>query len=343
MILKMTINIGGLRNQGSATQMSEVQKNAIVNAVMAMATSLNGGQQVSSPQASYQQRQASYQKLLRKEAELTMALQTQAGLKKIAANMANPVRFKLDYKGIFRKFVIVEQMPDGVPLIYDKDLPFVPAVKVGKGGSPRLIEMRGKRVELVAFEIAARPKTPYEELYTRRYRALDRSKDRLIEGMELREDLIGFGLIEAASALGNTPQSTTGILDKDVLAKGYNQVEKNRLVVGSVLMSTYGTMGIRRWTWEKLDQIGLQEVRETGYLGNLWGGDYYVSDQIPAGTVYIMATPKFLGWMPIRKDTDVIPADDPDNLRLGFVGYELLGMTIFNALGVEKVTFDPTA
>lgn len=87
-------------------------------------------------------------------------------------------RFKLDYKGIFRKFVIVEQMPDGVPLIFDKDLPAVPAVKVGKGGSPRMIEMRGKRVELTAFEIAARVKVPYEELFTRRYRALDRAKDR---------------------------------------------------------------------------------------------------------------------------------------------------------------------
>ena len=31
--------------------------------------------------------------------------------------------------------------------------------------------------------------------------------------------------------------------------------------------------------------------------------------------------------MPIRKDTDVLPADDPDNLRLGFVGYELIGLT----------------
>jgi len=47
--------------------------------------------------------------------------------------------------------------------------------------------------------------------------------------------------------------------------------------------------------------------------------------------------------MPIRKDTDVIPADDPDNLRLGFVGYELIAMTIFNALGVMKGTFNTSA
>jgi len=279
----------------------------------------------------------------KREAALAQALQTEMGIRRIAANMANPVRFKLDYKGIFRKFVIVEQMPDGVPLIFDKDLPQVPAVKVGKGGSPRMIEMRGKRVELVAFEIAARVKVPYEELFTRRYRALDRAKDRLVEGIELREDLIGFGLIETASTLVNTPVITGGPFDRDLLAKMFTPIENNRLPVASVLMSPYATQGIRRLDFQNLDQVGMQEVRETGYLGNYWGADFYVSDQIPSGTAYTMASPKFFGWMPIRKDTDIIPADDPDNLRLGFVGYELLAMTIFNALGAQKGEFNIAA
>ena len=280
---------------------------------------------------------------MRKEAQLTQALQSPAGLTKIAANMANPVRFRLDYKGIFRKFAIVEQMPDGVPLIYDKDQPLAPAVKVGKYGAPGLIEMIGKRVELEPFEIASRVKIPYAELYNRRYRALDRAKDRLIEGMELREDLIGFGLIEAASALSNVPVVNVGSgFDRDLMARGFAQVEKNRLPVGAVLMSPFATMGIRRLTYQTLDQVGMQEVRETGYLGSYWGADFYVTDQIPQGTAYALTSPKYLAWMPIRKDVDVIPADDPDNLRLGFVGYELLGMSIFNSLGVEKMMFDPT-
>lgn len=292
---------------------------------------------------SYKQRAEAVRKMLVREAVLTQALQTAAGLKKVAANLANPVRFKLDYKSIFRNFVIVEQIPDGVPLIYDKDLPFVPSVKVAKSGAARQIEMRGKRVEIESFEISARPKLPYSELYSRRYRALDRMKDRLIEGMELREDLIGFSLLETASTLVNTPQTTTGYLDRDTLALGYNQIERNRLPVSSVLMSSAGTSSIRRWQFQVMDQTGMQEIRETGYLGANWGADYYVTDQIPQGTVYLMTSPKFLGWMAIRKDLDVIPADDPDNLRLGFVGYLNAGLTIFNALGVEKVSFNAAA
>jgi len=289
------------------------------------------------------QRAEAMRKNLVREAVLTDALQTSAGMKKIAANLANPVRFKLDYKSIFRNFVIVEQIPDGVPLIYDKDLPTAPAVKIGKSGTSREIEMRGKQVTLQPFEISSRPKLPYSEIYSRRYRALDRMKDRLIEGMELREDLIGFSMIDAASTLANTPLNTTGYLDRDTLALGYAQIEQNRLPVASVLMSAFGTSSIRRWQFQVLDQAGMTEVRETGYLGNNWGADYFVTDQIPAGNVYLMTIPKFLGWIPIRKDLDVIPADDPDNLRLGFVGYEFLGMTIFNALGLEKLTFNSAA
>jgi len=29
----------------------------------------------------------------------------------------------------------------------------------------------------------------------------------------------------------------------------------------------------------------------------MWGADFYVSDQVAAGTVYVMTTPKFLAWI----------------------------------------------
>lgn len=290
-------------------------------------------------------RQVQMRRLAQKEQTVSRLLGTEAGLRRLGANMANPVRKRLDYKGIFRKFTVVEQIPDGVPMFYDKDFPEATAIKIGRGGSARIIEMVGERVTLEEFEIVTRPKIPYRELYVRRFRALDRTNDRLTEGMQLREDLLGFGLLETAANLagGNTPQVTPGTLDRTILAKAFAQVEQRRLQVGGVLMSAFGTMGIRRWDWQNLDQVAMQEVRETGYLGDMWGAQFYVSDQIPAGVVYILTTPKFLSWMPIRKETEVIPADDPDNVRLGFVGYELLGMTVHNSWGVCKLTFDPTA
>lgn len=258
-----------------------------------------------------EKRRKEYISGIQKEAALARALTTEAGLRKIAANMANPVRFYLDYKGIFRKFAVVEQIPDGVPMIYDRDFPDVPAVKVGPGGAAAMIEMVAQRVELEPFEIIARPKVPYRELFNRRFRALDRAKDKLIWGMELREDLIGFSLLDTAWAAGpNVGVTVAGALTKAALADAFAQIERHRLPVASVLMSAYGTRDIRSWEWTVLDQLALQEVRETGYLGNLWGADFYVTDQITEpGRMYIMTTPKFLAWMPFRRDTQVIPAD----------------------------------
>ena len=123
-------------------------------------------------------------KLAAKEALVSRWLKSEGGLMKIAANLANPVRFFLDYKGIARKFVIVEQIPDGVPMYYDKDLPKVPALKIGADGATRLIEMEGARVFVEEFEIGARPKIPYKQLYTLKYRPIARAKDRQLGGID---------------------------------------------------------------------------------------------------------------------------------------------------------------
>jgi len=293
-----------------------------------------------------EKRRANLRKTAAKDRILTRYLTTVGGINKIAANLANPVRRQLDYKGIIRKFLVVELMESGIPLIYDRDLPEVPCVRVGAGGTANIVEMNAERVEVQSFEIAGRPKIPYSELYIRRYRALNRAKDRLIEGMQLREDLIGFSLLAAAVDSCTEDCAPTAVtnatygMDRNGLALAFAGLESNRLVVQSVLMSAYGISGLRRWEFEDLDQTGMQEIRESGYLGRMWGADFFVSDQIPNGTVYILTQDKFLGWMPIRKDADVIPADDPDNLRLGFVGYENIGMVLTNCCGVNVFNFN---
>ena len=78
------------------------------------------------------QRRSNLRKFAAKKKVLTRYLSSIGGLNKIAANLANPVRRQLDYKGIIRKFLVVELMEAGVPLIFDRDLPEVPCVKVDR-------------------------------------------------------------------------------------------------------------------------------------------------------------------------------------------------------------------
>jgi len=288
-------------------------------------------------------REAALSRLARKESELRMAIQTHSGLTKIAANLSSPVRQKLDYQGIGRKFGIVEPWPDGMPMIYDTDVEEFTAVKVAKDGTTTMIEIKVDRVEIQPFEIVARPKIPYRDLYSRLYQVMKRTKERLEQSIMLREDLYIFSLFEAAYSTYYTATSIATALTKDALAMTFTPIENNRLIVENVLMSAYGIQGIRRWNYLDLDEVARQEVRKTGYIGSIWGAKLFISDQVTAGVFYPTAGPEFLLWMPIRKDFEAVPADEPDNLLLGFTGYEYLGLSIINARGVNKGTFNSAA
>jgi len=285
-------------------------------------------------------REAAKASMMRKEADLQAAMKSPTGLHKIAANLASPVRKYLDYIGIYRRFSVVEGWPDGMPIIYDNDIDEFTAVKIGRNGTTRIIEVEVERTELEEFEIVVRPKVPYAELYKRLYQVMKRVKERLEQGMALREDLYGFSLLETASQQVNTTTVISTYLTKDALARAFTQVERHRLRVKSILMSPYGIQGIRRWQYQDIDNVAREEIRKSGYLGSIWDADIYINDQVTSGTFYIIAEPEFTAWTPIRRDVDVIPADDPDNLQLGFVGYELLAMTVHNGKAVAKGTFN---
>ena len=59
-----------------------------------------------------------------------------------------------------------------------------------------------------------------------------------------------------------------------------------------------------------------------------------VSKIVPPGTVYAAADPEFVGIMPIRQDIEVLPADEPRQLKLGWVVSEEIGIGIVNPRGV---------
>lgn len=288
-------------------------------------------------------REEQYNKDLRKEALLKQAMKSPAGLKKITSALSNPVRKKLDYVGISRKFVVTELWAEGMPLIFDRDVEEFTAVVIGKNGSTRYLEVEVERVELTPFEVVINPRVPYRELYSRLYQVVKRVKERIEQSMALREDLIFFSALEDASTAFHPTTSVATYLTKDALARSFTPLEKNRLVPQNILMTAYGIQGIRRWQYQDIDDTARMEIRKSGYLGSIWGAQMYISDQINMGTYYIMASPEFLAWMPFRKEAEVIPADSPENLTLGFLAYEYYGLLVHNVLSCLKGTFSTTA
>jgi hypothetical protein len=78
----------------------------------------------------------------------------------------------------------------------------------------------------------------------------------------------------------------------------------------------------------------LRELLLTGLLARLFGADIIVSKIVPPGTVYGCADKEFVGVMPVRMDIEVLPADQPLRLSLGWVVAEEIGIGIVNSRGV---------
>ena len=281
---------------------------------------------------------------LRREAAVMKALGSESGMKKLAQNLKEPVKTKLDYKSIGRQFVVTENMTPGEPAIYDKDFPAANAVVVGKKGTAAIVEGEGERVTLYPFNIVARYKVPFDELTDRRFKAIVRARERITEGMALREDLRIFALIAANAATGGTtPVSVANRLTKRALALSVGELRANRVPVANYLWSVSAMTDLMTFDRDDFTPAKMDEMLDTGFLGTLWGVPIHMSDQITAGTGYTLGDPQLTMWMPIYQDVEVLIADDQDNLLLGFVAWERLAMTHHNSLGVCSVSFNASA
>lgn len=286
--------------------------------------------------------------MMAKSAAIESAFRTTGGTSKIAAALLNPVKKHLDYVAINRRIIVPEMIPEGAIAYYDSDIAEFSGVRVGRDGVSRKIICEAVRTTVEPFEIWAKPKVPYRELRTRKYKVLDRTKERLKQGMGIREDLILLALLHDAAVTTNTQYTTAGYLSKSILARATQEVEKHRLFAASLIINPQGISGIRRWDWQTIDELARTEIRRTGYIGNIWGANIFITNLITVDSLnrtfgYVTAAPQFLGWLPIYADSEVIPADLPDQGLLGFNGYDLLGMLVHNSFAVARVVFSAVA
>lgn len=84
----------------------------------------------------------------------------------------------------------------------------------------------------------------------------------------------------------------------------------------------------------EIDPVTQREILQTGLKARIWGADIIVSKVVPPGTVLGVADPEFVGVMPVRQDIEVLPADEPKQLKLGWVVNEIIGIGIVNTRGV---------
>jgi len=282
-----------------------------------------------------------------KDELIRRALMSPEGKVALGQAMANPIRRNLDYQGIGRRVLVVDPLPQGALPVYDRDID-VSAVVVSANGSAPESRIQGERVTVPEFEIISNPTVRISEVKRRRFNVIDRAQQKARQEIQAQEDANIFAALDFAgdSTLGgeNTAQDIAdgGLLKRD-LSEIKVQVDRWDLVTTKYLMNIIEFNDILNWgsgggqaagTGGEVDMVTQREILQTGLFAHLWGADLMVSKIVPVGTVFGCADPDFVGVMPIRQDIEVLPADEPKQLKLGWVVNEIVGIGIVNTRGV---------
>jgi hypothetical protein len=272
------------------------------------------------------------------------ALMSHEGKLALAQAMANPIRRNLDYQGVARRALVVDPLPQGALPVYDRDID-VAAVVVSSNGTGVESRVFGDRVTVPEFEIYSNPTVRIAEVKRRRFNVIDRAVQKARQEIMAQEDANVFMAFDSAAGVENVVQDVadSGMLKADLIQIKM-QVDKWDLVTTKFFMNineytdilAWGSGGGQGSGGGEVDPVTQREILQTGLQAHIWGADIIVSKIVPAGTVFGVADPEFVGVMPVRQDIEVLPADEPKQLKLGWVVSEIIGLGIVNPRGVAK-------
>jgi hypothetical protein len=284
-----------------------------------------------------------------KEQMLKQAMSSEQGKIALAQSMANPIRRNLDYMGVGRKALVVDPLPQGALPMYEKDIDVAATVISSHGSAPESY-VQGERIMVPEFEVVSNPTVRIAEVKRRRFNIIDRAQQKARQEIQAQEDINIFSAIDYASdsALGGEnaavsyKDNTKGLQMQDLL-NVKKAVDGHDLVTSKYFMNIDQFTDILGWAatasvqYGGFDPVTTREVLQTGLYGSIWGADIIVSKLVPEKTVYGMAEPEFVGVFPVRQDIEVLPADEPKKLQLGWVVSEIVGVGILNTRGVASL------
>ena len=276
-----------------------------------------------------------------REAVIAQALETPEGRVALAQAMVEPIKRALEYQAIGRKLLMVDELPQGALARYEKDVASVAHIISRRGAVPdRIVE--GEEVLVPTFEIAVNPQIRLSEIKARRFFIVDRAQMKAKEAIQKAEDTEILRAINSAVRTTQTV-SQSGDLQVASLNYAFSLIESHDLTVAKIVMHPQQYADVRLFGKDVFDEATRRDVLMSGLFGHLWTADIHVSHRVTPGSVYLLAPAEYVGAIPVRQDITVLPADNPRELRLGWVIYEELGIVVINDYALGKISMIATS
>lgn len=298
-----------------------------------------------------------------KEQKFNMYWNAPEGAKRIAFALSGPLKTRLDYVGVGRKLLMVDELPTGEVPYYDLDMPEFGAVKIAARGQAPTFEQAIKRISIPTFEVTVDEIVKKMELSVRKYPVFDRAKERAAIAMAIAEDDMIFDLVAAAALKSKQyedPSATeldtyagTAITKAD-FAEMYGKITEKQLIAKTYLLGVKTYADILKWTSTDLDPVSLNIQLETGNFGSIFGVRAIASTRLDKDfgfkadsnnsnkmtnqqPVFTLTSPDKLGRLPERKSVEVSIFDNIPKLQFDILAYEIIGMGIYNCGGVTGI------
>lgn len=266
---------------------------------------------------------------------------------KFAAAMVPLILERLDYEGFGRQVLMTHEVPQGQIISYEKDIN-IAATVIQEDGQTVEARIRGDRVFPPTFTITANPRIPLDEIYQRQFDIVDRTHDKALFQIMMKEDRAILRALYEASNIENTQIAITSSVSKSVVEVMAHEVERHRLLVDKFIMNRQ-ELGDLRKNINAIDfspEIS-RDVLMTGIFGQIYGYNIFISAgvdepgkenvSVPPGMVFAVTAGQTLGAMPIRMGLQVMPADQYVNNKpeVGFMFVENVGVAVLNSRAVS--------
>jgi hypothetical protein len=268
------------------------------------------------------------------------------GLRRIAFAMHPVLKRRLDYHAVGRNHILlVDEIQTGDVPFYDLDLPEFGAVFIADRGEPPRVYANVKRVQFPTAALVQVISVAYTETSIRRFPVFDRAKERLAIAMAIGEDdaILGQGgVVETAAAAGPNGNIAAPTVSRFLIAELYGRLANQQLTMNTLLMHPIQYKEILKWSQAEADQVTLNKIIETGYVGSINNAKLLLSNRVRKSKLFALTTPDKFGRLPERKAIEVKIFDNVPHLRYDITGWEQVGFGAFNTAGVAQATLPVT-
>ena len=255
-----------------------------------------------------------------------------------AASLALPLRKEIEKNNIARTLFWVDELTADAQPVYELDIKPISAYVLPRIGSAPQNIVGVEDINVSTFEVTSSIEWKLQLARQKRINIVQRKALSLKNAITDLENKAAWELIRGAVQDSRTVESTATKLTKTVYNEGFQMMQSmDEYNPDVILLNAKRAGDVRDWGSVDLDPTTQREIWKKAGLGNIWGADIIIWNELPDDEVWYFDTSK-LGVMPVR--TKFVTYDDPTAIpkyRQRILGYEEIGLAVFDTNAIVKV------